>query len=99
MKKALLLSTVLTALALPVFADSKKLEGEATCAKCDLKTADKCQAVVKVGSDVYYTEAGSEAKALHSEICKGGKPATVEGEVTEKDGKKMIKVTKFEIKK
>ena len=99
MKKLVLLSTLLTALALPVLAESKKLEGEATCAKCDLKTADKCQAVVKVGNDVYYTEAGDEAKALHKEICKGAKPATVEGEVTEKDGKKMIKVTKFEIKK
>ena len=99
MKKLLLLSTLLTALALPVFAESKKLEGEATCAKCDLKTEDKCHAVVKVGNDVYYTEAGPEAKALHSEICKGGKAATVEGEVSEKDGKKMIKVTKFELKK
>lgn len=103
MKKTTLLSILLTALALPAFAEGTKLEGEATCAKCDLKTADKCQAVVvteKGGKkEVYYSEAGAEAKALHAEICKGGKPATVEGEVTEKDGKKMIKITKFEIKK
>ena len=99
MKKLILLSTLLTALALPVFAESKKLEGVATCAKCDLKTEDKCHAVVKVGNDVYYTEASPEAKALHSEICKGAKEATVEGEVSEKDGKKTIKVTKFELKK
>ena len=99
MKKLVLLSTLLTALALPVFADSKKLEGEATCAKCDLKTADKCQAVVKVGSDVYYSDGNDQAKALHKEICKGGKPATVEGTVSEKDGKKLITITSFEIKK
>jgi hypothetical protein len=103
MKKLVLLSTLLTALALPVFADSKKLEGEATCAKCDLGIAEKCQAAVVVtGADgkkeVYLSEASPEAKALHSEVCKGGKPATVEGEVTEKDGKKMIKITKFEVK-
>jgi hypothetical protein len=104
MKKLILLSAVISAaLALPVLADSKKLEGEATCAKCDLKVADKCQAVVVVtGADgkkeTYFSEAGTEAKALHGEICKGGKPATVEGEVSEKDGKKMIKITKFEVK-
>ncbi len=85
-----------------VQAEDKKLEGTATCAKCDLKTADKCRAAVVVtenGKSVtYLTEPNDQAKALHSEICKGGKPATVEGTVSEKDGVKTIKITKFEVK-
>lgn len=85
------------------FAEDTKLEGQATCAKCDLKTADKCQAVLQVKTadgkmETYYTEAGPKAKELHGAICKGGKPATVEGTVSEKDGKKMIAVTNFEVK-
>jgi hypothetical protein len=104
MKKiALLLSTILAA-ALPAFAADTKLEGEAVCAKCALHIADKCRAAVVVtGADgtktTYLSEPNSEAKDLHSEICKGGKPVTVEGTVSEKDGEKLITITKYEIKK
>jgi len=104
MKKLVLLSSLIVAgFASTVLADAQKLEGTATCAKCDLKTADKCQAAVVVTTadgkkETYLSEPSDEAKALHKEICKGGKPATVEGEVTEKDGHKMIKITKFEVK-
>lgn len=85
------------------FAADQKLEGEAVCAKCQLKQADKCQTVIQVTTadgkkEVYETEAGDKAKELHSEICKGGKPVSVEGEVSEKDGKKTIKVTSFTVK-
>ena len=102
MKKLALLSTIL-AVALPAFAADTKLEGEATCAKCDLKLADKCQAAVVVKtadgkSETYLSEPNDQAKALHKEICKGGKSAAVEGTVSEKDGKKMITITKYELK-
>jgi hypothetical protein len=83
-------------------AEDKKLEGTATCAKCDLAIADKCRAAVVVKEDgksvAYLTEANDQAKALHKEICKGGKEATVEGAVSEKDGVKTITVTKFTLK-
>ena len=83
-------------------AEDKKLEGTATCAKCDLKTAEKCRAAVVVTVDgkteVYLSEPNDKAKELHAEICKAGKPATVEGTVSEKDGVKTIKITKFELK-
>ncbi len=101
--KKLLLPTLLLALGLAAHAADLKLEGEAVCAKCELKTADKCQAALQVKTadgktETYLTEPNAESKKLHSEICKGGKPATVEGTVTEKDGKKMLTLTKFEVK-
>ena len=104
MKKILLSTSIAAILAIPAFAADTKLEGQATCAKCDLKIADKCRAVVVVtGADgkkeTYLSEANDEAKALHKEICKGGKPATVEGTVSEKDGAKVVTITKYEIKK
>jgi hypothetical protein len=102
MKKLALFSTIL-AFALPAFAADTKIEGKATCAKCDLKIADKCQAAVVVTTadgktETYLSEPNDQAKALHKEICKGGKDATVEGTVSEKDGKKTIAITKYELK-
>jgi hypothetical protein len=102
MKKIALLSILLAA-ALPAFADDTKLEGKATCAKCDLGIAEKCQAAVVVKTadgktETYLSEPNDKAKALHKEICKGGKDATVEGTVSEKDGKKIVTITKYELK-
>ena len=104
MKKLLFLTVAMLGLTLVVRAEDKKLEGEAVCAKCQLKTADKCRAAVTIKTadgktETYLTEANDEAKALHKEICQGGKPAIVEGSVSEKDGQKIITITKFEIKK
>lgn len=105
MKKLVLLSSLFAAvLALPAFADGVKLQGEAVCAKCQLHTADKCRAAVVVTNadgtkTTYLSEATPEAKELHGEICKGSKPATVEGTVSDKDGGKVITITKYEITK
>ena len=104
MKKTLVLSTIFSAaMAFATFAADTKLEGTATCAKCDLGTAEKCRAAVVVkGADgkevVYLSEANDQAKKLHSEICKAGKAATVEGTVSEKDGAKIVTITKYTIK-
>ncbi len=99
MKLIAILTLALTAGA---FAADEKLEGQAQCAKCSLKVADKCQAVIVVKKDgkdvVYYADKDDQGKALHGEICKGAKPATVEGTVTEVDGKKVVKITKYEVK-
>jgi len=73
------------------------LKGTITCAKCDLKQADKCHTVIKVEQDgkdvVYYFDATSNRRN-HSKICTTPMPGTVKGMVSEKDGKKQIKVTK-----
>ncbi len=104
MKKIAILTIIALGLAPAVFAADQKLEGEALCAKCQLKEADKCRAAVQIKTadgktETYLSELNDEkSKELHSEICKGAKPATVEGTVTEKDGKKVIKITKFEVK-
>ena len=102
--KKLSLSLLLALAIVPaLMAEDKKLEGEALCAKCQLKTADKCRAAIQVTTadgkkEVYLTAANDQSKELHSEICKGGKPATVEGTVTEKDGEKVITITKYALK-
>ena len=103
MKKLSLLLIAVLGLSSAVFAEDQKLEGEAVCAKCQLHTAEKCRAAIQVKTadgktETYLTEPGDKAKELHSEICKGGKPAIVEGTVSEKDGQKTIKIAKYEIK-
>ncbi len=101
MKKLLLTTLFLSSTALLHAADGK-YEGTATCAKCDLKTEDKCRAAVIITVDgtkqTYLTEANDKAKQLHDEICEGAKQVKVEGEVVEKDGKKTFKVTKYIVK-
>ncbi len=82
----------------------KTLKGTITCAKCDLKLEKKCATVIKVPKDkkdkeskdtVYYFDAASH-KEYHKPICMEPKKGTVTGVVSEKDGKKTIKVTKLE---
>lgn len=103
------LAVVLALTATAKAADEEKtLKGSITCAKCDLKLkdADKCATVIKVkekkdGKDVdviYYFDAKGD-KDNHKDICKGAKDGTVTGKVTEKDGKKIVTVTKLEYKK
>jgi hypothetical protein len=99
-----LLAFITLGLATAAFAADQKLEGEAKCAKCHLKTTTSCQAVIVVkdkdGKEtVYYSAKDEKGEALHDEICDDAKPAVVEGAVSEKDGKKIVKITKFEIKK
>lgn len=91
------------------------LKGTITCAKCDLKIQKgKCATVIvvakekdkkdKEGKDkeskdtIYYFVTDSH-KEYHSDICKMPKKGTVTGEVSEKDGKKWIKVSKLEYEK
>lgn len=106
MKKLALLSILaLSALSLSVqAADTVKVEGEATCAKCTLKVADACQAAITVtGADgkkeVILADKNDVAKAFHKTICQSSEKVTAEGVITEKDGKKTIALTKIETAK
>jgi hypothetical protein len=102
----LLVLTAAVLLAAGVAADEKPaektLKGEVTCAKCGLKQADACATVlvVKDGtkSVVYFFDEAAHKK-YHEEICLGGKKGAVTGTVSEKGGKKTIKVEKVELQK
>lgn len=106
MKKLIILSSIVAALSLPAFAedakkDTKKLEGEATCAKCTLKVASSCQAAITVtGADgkkeTILADQNDVAKAFHKQICTDTKKVKAEGVITEKDGKKTVALTKIE---
>ena len=92
-------------LGLTARADEKKkevtLEGKITCAKCDLGVEKACATVIVAkedGKDVtYYFDKASHGKN-HKEICKEAKEGKVTGTVSEKDGKKIITVSKVEFK-
>ena len=103
MKKiALLSSVVLATLGLSLHADDPtKVNGVATCAKCDLKIATACQAAITVtGKDgkpeVILADQNPVAKAFHKTICHDSVKVNAEGVITEKDGKKTIALTKIE---
>ncbi|MEK7954178.1 DUF6370 family protein [Luteolibacter soli] len=77
------------------------LEGTATCAKCDLGTADTCTTVLQVkegDKTVDYYITGEPDKEFHKKICKKSKEAKATGTVSEKDGKKTLEVTSIEEK-
>jgi hypothetical protein len=102
MKKLAFLS-LLAAFAIPAFAADEKITGEAVCAKCNLKEASSCQTAIKVTKDgkttTYYAENNAVAKDFHDNDCKKAVQVNAEGAVTEKDGKKMIALTKIELAK
>ena len=79
------------------------LKGTLVCGKCALKETDDCTNVlqVKEGDKTvnYYIDDEGKGAEYHKAICqagKAGKPFTVTGAVTEKDGKKHIKASKVE---
>ena len=104
---------VVFALALTATAEDKEkgaeggkqvtLKGTITCAKCDLKETDKCYTVIKARKsegdkeEVYWFDPDSHKKH-HRKICTEPHKGTVKGTISEKDGKKQVKVSdvKFE---
>jgi len=75
-----------------------KLTGTITCAKCDLKVAEKCATVIKVDDKVYYLD-DKAGKANHKAICTEAKEGTITGKVSKDGDKLIITVTKLEFKK
>ncbi len=101
----LAVSVVLAGVSLAVAAETKTITGDAVCAKCALKEQATCQNVVMVeegGKTVNYYLTGDESEKQHKKlgICAAKKDSPVKvkvtGDVTEKDGKKMMEVTKLE---
>jgi len=71
------------------------LKGTILCAKCALKEGTACQTAIQAKEgkkDVtyYFNDKGSK-EAYHEEVCGGERrEGTVQGKVSEKDGKKLI---------
>jgi hypothetical protein len=73
------------------------LKGTITCAKCDLKMADKCHTVIKVGDKVYWFDEES-SKKNHKAICTEAKEGTVVGTVKKEGDKMIVTPSKVEFK-
>ena len=107
MKKLLsLLSILAFVLSTAAFAASGgkeiTIDGNACCAKCQLKEADTCQSVISVEKDgkksVYYLADNAVAQAFHEKICKGAKPATATGVCVKVGDKLQFTATKADVK-
>ncbi len=83
-----------------LLAEEVTLKGEALCAKCELHETDKCQTAIRVKdgdkTTVYYAANNAVAKKFHGKICQDTAKVTAVGTVEEKDGKKIITLTKIE---
>ena len=81
----------------------KTITGDAKCAKCILKIADKCQTVIEVeknGKTIdYYLADNSVSKAFHENVCHGSKKVTATGTVAKVGGKNQLTATKINIVK
>lgn len=77
-------------------AEDKTYEGEMSCAKCNLKQADKCEDTLKVGDTLYLLEEGGKRKTSEH-VCSGTAKAKVTGKVEERDGKKFLVASKIEV--
>jgi hypothetical protein len=99
---------VITLFALIGFAlvgTADEIKGKGVCAKCSLKEADSCQAVVQVTKDGettnYYVNTDSKMhKKLHKAVCKKDvEGICIKGAITEVDGKKVVDATEAAIPK
>jgi hypothetical protein len=83
-----------------VAADEQTIKGEALCAKCELHETEKCQTAIRVKEDgkdvIYYAVNNDVAKKFHKTVCQSTAKVTATGTVKEKDGKKMITLTKID---
>jgi hypothetical protein len=96
-------SLLLCSVGTPCLADDgdTTVTGEAKCAKCALKEADKCQTVIETEKDgkkvSYYLVDNAVAKGFHKTICQEPKKVTAIGKVKEVDGKQQLTASKIEV--
>lgn len=81
-----------------------KLTGTLVCGACKLNESKKCANVLQVKEkdktiNYWLTDKGND-ETYHEKICGGGelKDVTATGVVSEKDGKKLVKTSKVEVK-
>jgi hypothetical protein len=71
------------------------IKGTITCAKCDLKLADKCHTVIKDKDGTVYWFDDDSGKKNHKKICTSPTEGEVTGTVSTEGDKKIIKVEKI----
>lgn len=86
----------LTGLSLSAAEGEKTYQGEMSCAKCNLGTADTCEDVLKVGEVVYLVEEKGNRKTSEH-VCDGTSQAKITGKVEDRDGKKYLVASKIEV--
>ena len=82
-------------------AEDVKITGEASCAKCLLNLTSECQnAITVTGKDgkkeVILMEQNAVAKDFHGVICQDAVKVKAEGVLAEKNGQKVLTLTKIE---
>ena len=96
---AILSTAILATLSVWLHAEDVKINGTATCAKCTLKTADACQMAITYKdadgkTQTILVENNQIAKDFHPKICKTTEKVDAEGAISEKDGKKVLTLTR-----
>lgn len=105
MKKIASIIALVGLLAIPAFAADKEvtITGLGQCAKCALHETDKCQNTIQTEEHgkkvIYYLTENDTSKEFHDNICKKSEKVTATGTVSEKDGKKILTVSKIEAAK
>ena len=81
-------------------ADEITIKGDAMCTKCAMHETDKCGCAIKTADGiVYYADKNTVAKDFHENICKANAKVVATGTVSDKDGKKVITLSKIEVDK
>ena len=109
MKKNIIAVLTVAALAISLHstafaADKEKtIQGEGTCAKCDLHKSETCQNVIRVEKDgkktTYYLVQNDVSKEFHKNVCKAPAKVKATGTVKEVDGKMELTPSKIELVK
>jgi opacity protein-like surface antigen len=106
MKKLYTLIACAGLLAASAFAADNEvtITGEGMCAKCALHETEKCQNAIQTQEDgktvTYYLTQNDVSKNFHHDnLCKQNQKVTATGTVSEKDGKKVLTVSKIELAK
>ena len=91
----------LASLVTSALAAEQTIKGEAVCTKCTLHQSDECQTAIRTKmhgiETIYYTVDNDVARNFHKNICKAPAKVVATGTIEEKDGKKMITLTKIDL--
>ena len=73
---------------------AKTIQGDALCAKHELKETQECQTAIRVAAGtkpvVYYAEPNHLERDFHPKVCRSTLPVTATGTVREREGKRHM---------